>query len=216
MRRPDRLDPGRGTVDSQRDRRDRQSFGRTPQVRLSVHQRAPGREEDRPVRAQPAPHLLDPSGRPARAPRPLGLPGRRVRSGGERDPPAARPRLSRQRQRHPVRRRGAGGGRGVLRLRDDGARRRGHHGLARLRLRAGARPGPISSTGARPSSCSATSSVAAAASAGASITRRSISTSSPAIRNTIARPGAIRPATSSAGSAPAICSARATRAPSRS
>ena len=165
---------------------------------------------------EPLPHLLDPSRRPARAPRPLGLPGGRVRPGGGGDPAAARARLPRQRQRDPVRRRGAGGGRGVLRLRHRGARRRGHHGVARLRLRAGARPARTSSIAARPSSCSATSSAAAAASAGGSTTPRCISTSSPATRNTAARPGATRPATSSAGSARAICSARAMRARSRS
>ena len=70
---------------------------------------------------------------------------------------------------------------------------------------------PTSSTAARPSSFSATSSAAAAASAGGSTTRHFISTSSPATRSTAARRGAIRPATSSAGSAPAICSAKATQ-----
>ena len=143
VRRADRLDPGRRTLDPQRDRRNRESVGRTPEVRLSVHQCAPGREEGRPVRAQPLPHLLDPSRRLARAPRPLGMQGRGVRPCDRGDPPAPRTRLSRQRQCDPVRRRGAGRGRGVLRLRHDRARRRGHHGLAGLCLRARARPDPL-------------------------------------------------------------------------
>ena len=143
MRRADRLDPGRRALDPQGHRRDRQGAGRAPAVRLPVHQRAPGREEDRPVQAEPLSHLLDPSRRAARASRPLGLPGRRVRPRGRGDPAAARARLSRQRQRHAVRRRGARRGRGVPRLRHRRARRRGHHGLARLRLRARARPAAL-------------------------------------------------------------------------
>jgi len=38
------------------------------EVRLPVHQRAPGREEDRSVRAFALSDLLDPPGRPAQAP----------------------------------------------------------------------------------------------------------------------------------------------------
>ena len=73
---------------------------------------------------EPLSHLLDPSGRAARASRPLGLPGRRVRSRRRGDPAAARARLSGQRQRHAVRRRRAGRRRRLLRLRDRRAGRR--------------------------------------------------------------------------------------------
>ena len=75
VRRAGGLDPRRRAADPQGDRRDRQRHRGAQKVRLPVHQRAPGREEDRPVRAQPLPHLLDPSRRAARGARPLGLPG---------------------------------------------------------------------------------------------------------------------------------------------
>ena len=156
VRRAGGLDSGRRAVDPQGHRRDRQGSDRAPEVRLPVHQRAPGREEDRPVRAQPVPHLLDPSRRAARASRPLGLPGRRVRPRRRGDPAAARARLSGQRQRHAVRRRGAGRRRGLLRLR---------HATNSTSRASPCRPAtptsgrPIRSTfsiGARPRSCSAT------------------------------------------------------------
>ena len=73
-----------------------------------------------------------------------------------------------------------------------------------------------SSTAARPRSCSATSSRSARARSGTSCIRACSSTSSPATRNTTARRGACRRATSSAGRSPATCSAKATSRPSRS
>ena len=158
MRRADRLDPGRRTADPQGDRRDREGVGRAQEVRLPVHQRAPGREEDRPVHAEPLPHLLDPSRRAARAPRPLGLPGRRVRPRGRGDPAAARARLPRQRQRHAVRRRRAGA---RSRRSSTTSPRSSTSRASRCRPATPTSGRPTrrtSSTGARPSSCSATSS----------------------------------------------------------
>ena len=67
VRRASRVDSGRRALDPQGDRRDRPRPDRAQKVRLPVHQRASGREEDRSVRAQPIPHLLDPSGWAARA-----------------------------------------------------------------------------------------------------------------------------------------------------
>ena len=69
---------------------------------------------------------------------------------------------------------------------------------------------------ARPRSCSAASSRAARARGGRWAIRRCSSTSSPATRPTTARPGATRRATSSAGSGPATCWAKATPRPSPS
>ena len=53
MRGADRFDPRRRAADPQGDRRDREGPDRAPAVRLPVHQRAPGREEDRSLPAQP-------------------------------------------------------------------------------------------------------------------------------------------------------------------
>ena len=101
---------------------------------------------------------------------------------------------------------------------DDGdqARRRRHHHVARLRLRARSRPEALSQPfrhqAAVPRRIPARRRRHAN---GPSASRRCSWTSWPATRPTIARPGATRPAPCLAGSAPAICSARATPRPSR-
>ncbi len=98
-----------------------------------------------------------------------------------------------------------------------GAGRRRDHDLARLCLRACARPAAL------PQSRKDQAAVprhlpprARRARRGRSSSRRCSSTSSPATRPIIARRGATRRAPCSAGSGPATCSARATRRPSRS
>ena len=73
------------------------------------------------------------------------------------------------------------------------------------------RTSSTSSIAARPRSCSAASSPARARRSGRSTSRRCSWISWPATRRSIARRGAIRRAPISAGSGPAICSARATR-----
>ena len=113
---------------------------------------------------------------------------------------------------------GPGRRRRLLRLRDRRARRRGHHRVARLRLRAGARSGalsqPAQDQGAVPRHLPPRPADASAP--GSSAIPRCTSISSPATSSIAARRGAIRPATSSAGSGRAICSPRATPPRSRS
>ena len=119
--------------------------------------------------------------------------------------------LPRQHQLHAVRRRRAGARRELLRQREgDWASTASR---CRPAMPTSARPTrSISSTARRPSSCSATSSAAAAAARlVVQPVRACSSISSPATRNTTARPGAIRRATCSAGSGPAICWAKAMR-----
>src|SRR3954463_11525782 len=57
------------------DRRDRPRAGRTEAIRLSLYECIAAGAEARRIRAQPAPQLQRPHGRPARGARPLGLPG---------------------------------------------------------------------------------------------------------------------------------------------
>jgi isopentenyl-diphosphate delta-isomerase type 1 len=110
--------------------------------------------------------------------------------------------LSRHHQLHAVQRRGSGRGGRVLRHRD-AARRRGHHGLARLQLPRAAQDVFL---GRNASKQLFREHLQRAASAlgqvpGRSITPRCSWIFSPATRPISARPGAIRPTTCSAGSA---------------
>ena len=142
---------------------------------------------------------------------------RRVRPRGRGDQAAARARLPRQRQRHPVRRR-----RRRRRSRPSSTTPADELDVEGITVSPGyayerapdqaALPQPAQDQAAVPRHLPARPRRAA----GGSTTPRSISISSPATRSTAARPGAIRRATSSAGSGPAICSAKATPAPSRS
>ena len=89
VRRADGLDRGRRAADPPGDRRDRPPADRAQEVRLPVHQRAADGAEDGPLQAVAVLRLGGPHRRPARAPRRVGLPRRRVRQGGRRDPRGA-------------------------------------------------------------------------------------------------------------------------------
>ena len=215
VRRADGGDPRRRAADPQGDRRDRQGHRRAQEVRLAVHQRAAARKEAASVRAVALSVLLGPSRRPEGASRQVGVPGRRVRARGRR---RSRPRKAKGFtvnvnatifDGHAAE--------DIAAFLDfcQGARRR-RHDLARLRLRARARPGalpqPPQDQGAVPRRVRARQ----GQEAGSSSSPACSSTSSPATRPTTARRGACRRATSSAGRGPAICSAKATPRPSRS
>ena len=141
VRRADGGDPGRRAADPQGDRRDRQGHRGAQEVRVAVHQRAAAREEAASVRAVALSVLLGASRRPQGAPRQVGVPGGRVRSRGVGDQGRQGEGLHRQRQCHDLRRASARRHRGVPRLRPRSRRRR--LDLARLCLRAGARPGAL-------------------------------------------------------------------------
>ena len=81
----------------------------------------------------PVLHLVDPSRRQPGHARQVGLPARRLRQGGRGDPARQVEGLPRQHQLHAVQRRRSRSGRRLLR-RDEGARARRHHRLARLCL----------------------------------------------------------------------------------
>ena len=101
MRRADRRHRRRRAAAAPRDRRDRRGHHRPQEIRLSVHQRAAARKEDRPVQAQPLLRLDRPSRRRPRGSRPLGLPDRRLRPRRRGDQAGEGARLPRQHQLPP-------------------------------------------------------------------------------------------------------------------
>ena len=190
---------------------------RAQEVRHRLHQRAAAGKEDGSVPAEQVVLLVGASGWRARGARHLGLPGRRLRprGGGDRGGEAAR--LPHHHQRHAVQQRRARAKVAaffddVMAMGVDGisvspgyAYERApdqQHFLNRRRTKELFRGIFAPGQGARRS--------------GRSTSRRCSSISWPATRPSIARRGATRRAPISAGSGPAICSARATRRPSRS
>ena len=97
-RRPDGLDRRRRAADPPRHPRDRLRVDQAAQVRLPLHQRAADGEEDGPVQALAVLRLGGAHRRPARTPRRVGLPRRRVRQGGRRDRRGQAARLPRDDQ----------------------------------------------------------------------------------------------------------------------
>ena len=208
-----RLDPrGRAPGDPGHRRRHR----RQEEVRLPLHERAADGKAAPPVHPLALPHLLGAPGRAQGASRPCGRPGRGLRArrlGHSRRPGS---RLPGQCQLHPLRSDDRGGRGRVLRLRHPRARRRGHHHIARLRVRARARPGALPFPAKDQTPVPRDLQAGRGGASGGSATRFSSSTSSPATSSTGARRGAIRPATSSAGNAPVIFSPRDTPVRSKS
>ena len=102
------------------------------------------------------PHLQRAPGRPARASTTPRSAARASSTSAVRgDPRGAGARLPRHHQHHALRRRRLPSARAQFFDCDDGARRRGHDGLAGLRLREGARPGALPAGASAPWSSSA-------------------------------------------------------------
>ena len=188
---------------------------RAQEVRHRLHERAAARKEDGSVQAEQVVLLVGASGWRARGARHLGLPGRRLRSrgGGDRRGQAraaSAPSSTRRCSTTPKPERVAAFFDDVMAMGVDGisvspgyAYERApdqQHFLNRRKTKELFR-GIFARAGARRS--------------GRSTSRRCSWISSPATRRSIARRGAIRRARISAGSGPAICSAKATRRRSR-
>ncbi len=142
MRRPRRLDRRRRAAAAQGPAAHRGRLHPAQEVRDPVHERPAAEEEDRPVQALALLHLVDPPGwRPGHA-RQVGVRGRRLRQGGRGHQAGQGQGLPRADQLHPVRRLGPRA-RGQLLRRDDRHRPGRHHRVARLFLRARARPGAL-------------------------------------------------------------------------
>ena len=94
-RRADGLDRRRRAADPPRHPPDRRGADQAAQVRLPVHQRAADGAQDGPLQALAVLRVGGPHRRPARAPRRVGLPRRRLRQGGRRDRRGQAPRLPR-------------------------------------------------------------------------------------------------------------------------
>ena len=106
VRRADGLHPRRRAADAPADRRDRRRPGRAQEIHLPLHQRAAAEGKAGPVQAEQVSDFFRPHGRPARAPRFLRLPRRRLRHGRRGHPSeAVSARLPRDHQHHAVRRR---------------------------------------------------------------------------------------------------------------
>ena len=210
MRRAHRVHRRRRAPDPQGDAADRARPRRARAFRLPVHERAAARQAHRGLRALAPAHVLHPPRRRRAAPRRLGLPGRGPCEGDRGDTAGEGARVPRHRQRDVLPGGIGGGGRGVPR-RMPRPRRRGRHRLARVQLRAGPPAGRLPRAAYRDAAVPGGVPARAAGGAGVSIIRACTWTSSPGTAATSARRGATRRATSSAGSALAICSsARAT------
>ncbi|SOT45162.1 hypothetical protein F01_500030 [Burkholderia cenocepacia] len=135
VRRARRVDRRRRAAAPQGNAGNRQGHHEAQEVRVPVHERALDGKEDGRLPAEPVFRLVGPPRRRQGHARPFRVAGRRVRQGGRGDQGSEAPRLPREHQLHAVQRCDPRARREVLRHAGPDRRRR-HHRVAGLRVRA--------------------------------------------------------------------------------
>ena len=143
VRRADDFDRRRRAAGARADAADRRGTGQAQEVRLPVHQRAAAQEEDPSLQTVDLLRVDDSHRRHARAPRPIGLPRRRLRQGGRGDQGCQGARLPRLHQHDVLRSGRSRFDSRSARLSQRRSQSRHDADLAGLRLRKGARPGAL-------------------------------------------------------------------------